>query len=74
MIDRSLGMAARGERRTRVGGQDREPVPEVGGVVGAGCLLESELGAPERGAELSDEFLGAVAAIAEPAGEVSCET
>lgn len=73
MIDRSLCVAARGEECSRVCGQDREPVSEVGGVVLAGCLLEPELSAPERRTELGDEFFGAIAPISEPASEVARE-
>ena len=40
-------------------------------MVVAGGLLEPELCAPERCAELGDEFFGAVAAITEPAGQVA---
>jgi hypothetical protein len=43
-------------------------------VVVASGLFEAELCAPERCAELGDEFFGAVAAIAEPAGQVASET
>ena len=73
MIDGPLGVAARRDQGSRVGGQDGQPVSEVGGVVVAGGLLEPELCAPERCAELGDEFFGAVAAITEPAGQVACE-
>lgn len=74
MVDGPLGVAARRDQGSRVGGQDGQPVPEVGGVVVAGGLLEPELCAPERCAELGDEFFGAVAAIAEPTREVASET
>lgn len=43
-------------------------------MVVAGGLIEPELCAPERCAELGDEFFGAVAAIAEPTREVASET
>lgn len=74
MIDGPLGVTARRDQGARVGGQDGQPVSEVGGVVVAGGLLEPELCAPERCAELGDEFFGAVAAIAEPTREVASET
>ena len=73
MVDGALGVAARRDQGSRVGGQDGQPVSEVGGVVVAGGLLEPKLCAPERRAELGDEFFGAVAAITEPAGQVACE-
>ena len=73
MVDRSLSMSARSDERPRVAVQERQPVAEIGGVVLTRRLAEFELSAPERRAELSDEFFGAIAAIAEPASEVASE-
>ena len=73
VVDRPLSLAAGGDEGPGVLAEDGQPVAEVGGVVGPGGLLEPELGAPERGAELGDQFLGAVGAITEPAGQIPVE-
>ena len=69
VVDRALGMTARGDERPRIGLQHPEQVAKVGGVIVAGRFGEPELGAPERGIELADQFLGAVLMITEPSGE-----
>lgn len=74
MIDRSLGVAACCEQGSRIGGQDREPIAEIGGVVVARRLLKPELCAPERSTEFCDEFLCSVSTVSEPAREVAIET
>ena len=74
MVNGPLGVAACRDQGSRVGRQDGQPVSEVCGVVVASGLREPELCAPERCAELGDEFFGAVAAIAEPTREVASDT
>jgi hypothetical protein len=73
VVDGALGVAAGGDDGPAVGGEDRQPVGEVGGVVVAGGLDDPELGAPERCAEFGDEFLSAVGAVTEPARQVATE-
>lgn len=60
VVDGLLSLAAGGDECSGIGSQDRQPVAEVGGVILVGGLLESELCAPERSAQLGNEFFGSV--------------
>jgi hypothetical protein len=58
VVDGALGMSTGGDQCTAIGGEDREPGGEVGGVIGSGGLIHTELGAPERRTKLGYEFFG----------------
>ena len=66
-------MTARGDQCSGVLLQECQPVAEVGGVVHPCGLLESELSAPKRSAELGDELLGAVGPITEATREIPAQ-
>ena len=51
-----------------------QPVPDIGRVIRSCGLVESELCAPERRAQLGDEFLGTVGEAAESSGEVTVQS
>jgi hypothetical protein len=70
-VDGALSVAAGGDEGSGVLHEQSHPVADVGGVVHPAGLLEAELCAPERCAELGDEFLGAVGLAAEPARQVA---
>ena len=61
-----LGVGCGMENGPLVGFEDRQPVPEIGGVVVSDLGGEPEVGAEESGPEFGDKFLPGVALIAEP--------
>jgi hypothetical protein len=65
MVDGALSVSACGDQGAGVGAQKGQPVAEVGGMIVASGLLESELRAPKRCAEFGDQFFGAVRVVTE---------
>ena len=74
VVEGALGVPAHGDQCPRVRAEQAEPRGEVRGVIEAGGGYETELGAPERGAEFGDEFLTGVGAVTESARQVTPES